>query len=62
MVGYPDTQCAYLFWLQADAEHIRLADQFVEVPGGGNHNNYANVKLIIEIAKRAGVEAVWPGW
>ncbi len=23
-----------------DAEHIRLADQFVEVPGGANANNY----------------------
>ena len=44
------------------AEHITLADQFVEVPGGTNNNNYANVKLIVQIAERAGVDAVWPGW
>jgi biotin carboxylase len=45
-----------------DAEHIRLADQFVEVPGGANVNNYANVRLIVQVAQRAGVDAVWPGW
>ena len=48
--------------MRVDAEHVRLADQFVEVPGGGNHNNYANVQLILQIAERAGVDAVWPGW
>lgn len=46
----------------ADAEHIRLADQFIEVPGGRNVNNYANVQLIVSLAVRAGVDAVWPGW
>lgn len=45
-----------------NAEHISLADQFVEVPGGSNNNNYANVQLIVQIAQRAGVDAVWPGW
>lgn len=34
------------------AEHIRIADQFVEVPGGTNNNNYANVKLIVEVSMR----------
>jgi acetyl-CoA carboxylase/biotin carboxylase 1 len=48
--------------MKADAEHVRMANQFVEVPGGSNNNNYANVNLIVEIAKRAGVGAVWPGW
>lgn len=48
--------------MKADAEHIRLADQFVEVPGGRNVNNYANVQLIVSIAMRTGVDAVWPGW
>ncbi|KAG2488653.1 hypothetical protein HYH03_012820 [Edaphochlamys debaryana] len=48
--------------MRVNAEHIQLADQFVEVPGGTNNNNYANVELIVEIAKRAGVDAVWPGW
>lgn len=48
--------------MRADAEHIRMADQFVEVPGGKNSNNYANVLLIAAMAMRAGVDAVWPGW
>lgn len=48
--------------LAANAEHIRMADQFVEVPGGTNNNNYANVELIVEIAERTNVHAVWAGW
>ena len=48
--------------MRMDAEHIRMADQFVEVPGGRNNNNYANVRLIVQVAERAGVDAVWPGW
>jgi len=48
--------------LDANAEFIRLADKFVEVPPGKNVNNYANVKLICEIAKAQEVDAVWPGW
>jgi acetyl-CoA carboxylase/biotin carboxylase 1 len=35
--------------LRVNAEHIRMADQFVEVPGGTNNNNYANVQLILEV-------------
>jgi len=48
--------------MKANAEHIRLADQFVEVPGGTNNNNYANVPLIVQVAERSCVDAVWPGW
>jgi acetyl-CoA carboxylase/biotin carboxylase 1 len=48
--------------MRVNAEHISLADQFVEVPGGANANNYANVTLIVQVAQRAGVDAVWPGW
>lgn len=48
--------------IRINAEHVTLADQFIEVPGGTNNNNYANVKLIVQIAERAGVDAVWPGW
>ncbi|WFD07033.1 acetyl-coenzyme-A carboxylase [Malassezia vespertilionis] len=48
--------------LSVNAEYIRMADQFVEVPGGPNGNNYANVDLIVDIAERAGVDAVWAGW
>ncbi|QWU87678.1 hypothetical protein CA3LBN_001943 [Candidozyma haemuli] len=48
--------------LEANAEYIRMADQCVEVPGGTNNNNYANVELIVEIAERTNVHAVWAGW
>ncbi|KAI3661152.1 hypothetical protein MP638_005589 [Amoeboaphelidium occidentale] len=48
--------------LEANAEYIRMADQYVEVPGGANHNNYANVDLIRDLAERCGVDAVWAGW
>ena len=48
--------------LKANAEYIRLADSFVEVPAGKNLNNYANVDVICSIAKENGVDAVWPGW
>ncbi|KAL9621875.1 MAG: hypothetical protein Q9160_003696 [Pyrenula sp. 1 TL-2023] len=48
--------------LQANADYIRMADQYVEVPGGTNNNNYANVELIVDIAERMDVHAVWAGW
>lgn len=48
--------------LAANAEYIRMADELVEVPGGPNNNNYANVSLIVEIAEAKGVDAVWAGW
>lgn len=48
--------------LEANAEYIRMADQYVQVPGGTNNNNYANVDLIVEIAERTNVHAVWAGW
>jgi len=48
--------------LKANAEFVRLADAFVEVPAGKNLNNYANVDVITKIAKEQEVDAVWPGW
>lgn len=48
--------------MAANAEYIRMADQCVEVPGGTNNNNYANVELIVEVAERTQVHAVWAGW
>ena len=48
--------------LKANAEFVRLADSFVEVPGGKNLNNYANVDVIVKVAQEQGVDAVWPGW
>ena len=41
---------------QANAEYIKMADQYVPVPGGSNNNNYANVELILDIAKRIPVQ------
>ncbi|CAO0802940.1 unnamed protein product [Mucor circinelloides] len=48
--------------LKANAEYIRMADNYVEVPGGSNNNNYANVELIVDVAERTAVHAVWAGW
>ncbi|ODV93626.1 hypothetical protein PACTADRAFT_51402 [Pachysolen tannophilus NRRL Y-2460] len=48
--------------LEGNSEYIRMADQYVEVPGGTNNNNYANVDLIVDIAERTKVDAVWAGW
>lgn len=48
--------------LGANADYIRLADKYVEVPGGTNNNNYANVDLIVDVAERMDVQAVWAGW
>jgi len=46
----------------ANAEYIRLADEFVHVPGGSNKNNYANVELVVKVARHIKADAVWPGW
>lgn len=48
--------------LDANAEYIRMADTYIEVPGGTNNNNYANVDLIVDVAERTNVDAVWAGW
>mmetsp|Transcript_9843 Transcript_9843/g.16193 ORF Transcript_9843/g.16193 Transcript_9843/m.16193 type:complete len:2349 (-) Transcript_9843:1208-8254(-) len=48
--------------IKVNAEYIRLADEFVEVPGGSNNNNYANVSLIVDIAEQTQSDAVWAGW
>lgn len=40
----------------AFAEYIKMADHYVPVPGGPNNNNYANVELILDIAKRIPVQ------
>ncbi|XP_039627737.1 acetyl-CoA carboxylase isoform X2 [Polypterus senegalus] len=48
--------------LKANAEYIKMADHYVPVPGGPNNNNYANVELIVDVANRIPVQAVWAGW
>ncbi len=35
-----------------------MADHYVPVPGGTNNNNYANVELILDIAKRIPVQVM----
>lgn len=42
--------------LLAFSEYIKMADHYVPVPGGSNNNNYANVELILDIAKRIPVQ------
>ena len=39
-----------------------MADQYVPVPGGSNNNNYANVELILDIAKRTQVQVRVQVW
>ncbi|CAN3358203.1 acetyl-CoA carboxylase [Diutina catenulata] len=48
--------------LAANAEYIRMADSYIEVPGGTNNYNYANVDTIVDCALGVGAQAVWPGW
>ena len=40
-------------------EYIKMADHYVPVPGGANNNNYANVELIVDIAKRIPVQVLF---
>jgi len=39
-----------------------MGDVIVDVPGGSNNHNYANVTLVVELARLHGVHAVWAGW
>ena len=50
------TDATTTFFFKANAEYIKMADQYVPVPGGTNNNNYANVELILDIAKRIPVQ------
>ena len=42
--------------IEGNAEFIKLADHFVEVPSGPNNFNYANVDLIVSLAKQYHVQ------
>jgi acetyl-CoA carboxylase/biotin carboxylase 1 len=48
--------------IKSNSEYIRMSDELIEVPGGTNSNNYANVQVIITTALRAHCDAVWAGW
>lgn len=50
------------FSLLACIEYIKMADHYVPVPGGTNNNNYANVELILDIAKRIPVQVRFPNF
>ena len=48
---------------QTRKAELQIADRLsLQVPGGTNNNNYANVDLIVDIAERMDVHAVWAGW
>lgn len=34
----------------------------MQVPGGSNRQNYADVNLIIQLAIKHKCDAIWPGW
>ncbi len=42
--------------IEGNAEYIKIADRYVEVPPGPNNFNYANVDLIVSLAKKFCVE------
>ena len=48
--------------LDADAVHVRLADQAHNVGPGPAAESYLNIPSIIEAARKAGAEAVHPGY
>ena len=41
---------------KANAEYIKMADRVVEVNGGSNNNNFANVDLIVQLAQENKVQ------
>ena len=56
--GYHRQTCSPRYSKRQNAGLI----DFMQVPGGTNNNNYANVELIVDIAERMNVHAVWAGW
>ena len=56
LVVTPSTAASFTFF------RLVLRSQLIQVPGGTNNNNYANVELIVDIAERMNVHAVWAGW
>ena len=49
--------------LKVNDEYIRMADWYIEgVLGGSNDNRSSDVDLIVDVAERAEVHAIWVGW
>jgi acetyl-CoA carboxylase/biotin carboxylase 1 len=42
--------------IEVNSEYIKMADSYVRVPGASNCNNYANVKIILDIAQKSKVQ------
>jgi len=56
---FGDERCIFTFVvlattddIEANAEFIKLADEYIEVSGGPNSFNYANVDLIVSLAAK----------
>jgi acetyl-CoA/propionyl-CoA carboxylase biotin carboxyl carrier protein len=46
----------------ADARHVRVADEAVHLPGVAATDTYLNVEAILEAARATGAEAIHPGY
>jgi propionyl-CoA carboxylase alpha chain len=46
----------------ADAPHVRAADQAVRLPGAASSDTYLRANLIVDAAIRSGADAVHPGY
>src|SRR5579859_7146758 len=46
----------------SDALHVRLSDQAVPIGGAASRESYLNVETILAAARRAGADAIHPGY